>query len=375
MKTKQNLEVIGLKESLLLIHKIPLSSEVRIVTITPRLAQEWIGRNVHNRVPNKRGIERYAEDIKTGRWRLTGESIKFDNRGVLVDGQNRLYAVIKAGIQMESYVCFGLDPDSFINLDTGRSRRLSDVLHLRGEAQANLLASSLLFVDSFTKKYYGELGLSRTSREQAVHLLESEHSAIRDSMPFGTILKGIMIPSVAVALHYLCACINKDKADDFFTGLAKGEAHHTSSPILLVRRKLLKMMEGGLHRLGRYGYMERCALVIKGWNAFIKDEYPERIEWINYGPEAEPFPDLLTPKSSIPEEVTEKICQLYQSRMGIKAIAKEINVARSNVRRTLIRAGIYEGQTRKMAFPNPTNSGHANIEEEVEHINGEPANN
>lgn len=50
------------------------------------------------RPPKERAIQRYAQDMKAGKWLLTHEAIAFDINGHLIDGQNRLWAVVRSGV-------------------------------------------------------------------------------------------------------------------------------------------------------------------------------------------------------------------------------------------------------------------------------------
>jgi hypothetical protein len=40
-----------------------------LVTITPEMAEQWLGKNTKNRPLKKTKIEQYARDIAAGRWR------------------------------------------------------------------------------------------------------------------------------------------------------------------------------------------------------------------------------------------------------------------------------------------------------------------
>lgn len=60
-----------------------------VVTLTPDMARLLLAANHENRVINKRAIQTYVDDIKSGRWALNGESIKVATDGSLNDGQQR----------------------------------------------------------------------------------------------------------------------------------------------------------------------------------------------------------------------------------------------------------------------------------------------
>src|SRR6266540_4297318 len=105
--------------------------DLEIMTITPELAQEWLDRGGTNRKTTRRRIEAMTAAIQRGEWQLTGEAIKLYHEGRVRDGQNRLHAIVEAGIPVRSVVARGVSEDAFDVMDTGRSRNAADVLHPR----------------------------------------------------------------------------------------------------------------------------------------------------------------------------------------------------------------------------------------------------
>lgn len=70
---------------------------VGAVTVTPRMAEEWLKRNVANiRNPKEPSIGEYAEAMRKGQWDFNAAPICFNTEGNLIDGQNRLMACIQA---------------------------------------------------------------------------------------------------------------------------------------------------------------------------------------------------------------------------------------------------------------------------------------
>src|SRR2546430_282208 len=111
--------------------------DLEIVTITPELAQEWLDRGGTNRKVTRRRIEAMTAAIQRGEWQLTGEAIKLDDEGRVRDGQNRLHAIVEAGVPVRSVVARGVSEDAFDVMDTGRSRSAADVLHIHGFPSQN----------------------------------------------------------------------------------------------------------------------------------------------------------------------------------------------------------------------------------------------
>ena len=75
--------------------------EISIERIGPEAAKEMLECNVDNRSPKKSALAKALED---GEWQLNGETIVFSDTGRLIDGQNRLIAVIKTGVPIDTIV-------------------------------------------------------------------------------------------------------------------------------------------------------------------------------------------------------------------------------------------------------------------------------
>lgn len=115
---------------------------VEIVAVTPELAEKWLGANHGNRNQRKNAIAAYARDIRHGSWLFTGESIKFDWNGRMIDGQHRCEAVVSTGVPIRSLVVRGLDPRVQSVLDTNARRTAADALRFAGvDADAKSIAA------------------------------------------------------------------------------------------------------------------------------------------------------------------------------------------------------------------------------------------
>lgn len=111
--------------------------------ISPEMATLWLARNVNNRKVRFNRINTMARDMAMDHWRYTGEAIKFDVAGRLLDGQHRLMAIVKANVTVKMLVIVGLDEDAQSYMDAGARRTAADALNFRNEAQASFLAASV----------------------------------------------------------------------------------------------------------------------------------------------------------------------------------------------------------------------------------------
>lgn len=104
-----------------------------VTTVTPAMAEEWLGKNGGNRNVRDAKVKMLAADMRDGNWLLTGEAIKFDWTGRLIDGQHRLLAIISANASIRILVARGLVPEAQHVLDTGAKRSAADALRMAGE--------------------------------------------------------------------------------------------------------------------------------------------------------------------------------------------------------------------------------------------------
>lgn len=102
--------------------------------------------NRNNRPIRPADRKRYCEEMLSGSWEFTGESISFDTSGDLISGQHRGLAVLDAeaaiasdparyrGVKLEypQVVAYGVKPKAADKTDTGVSRNATDVIYRRG---------------------------------------------------------------------------------------------------------------------------------------------------------------------------------------------------------------------------------------------------
>ena len=106
--------------------------ETRMELVTPAKAEAWLDANRTNRKLREGIAEKYAEDMRHGRWTQCTAPIAFYKDGDLADGQHRLFAVIESGQPQEFVVMRGLSREDGLNIDTGLNRSLVDAGKISG---------------------------------------------------------------------------------------------------------------------------------------------------------------------------------------------------------------------------------------------------
>lgn len=232
------------------------------VWVTPELAKLWLTRNEKNRKIRDALVNALARDMATDHWAFTGEAIKFDRKGKLIDGQHRLKAVIKSAATVKIYVVVGLPTEAQSFMDAGARRSAGDALAFREETNASLLASTIRFAIRFDGK--------RTTKEPISHAeiiaYLSEHPEIRRYVGLTSRhFKKIDIkPSVFAYALWRLFQIDERDAQRFLSDVVEMRSTGLGDPIytLLQRFRTARKNREKLDAVTELGFVFRV------WNAY-----------------------------------------------------------------------------------------------------------
>ncbi len=122
--------------------------QVEIKEVTPALAKKWLEKNLNNRNIRGQKVANLARDIQAGRWAVNGDTIRFSEDGVLLDGQHRLAAVVKAGRSITTAVAYGVPSEARMTMDAGAARTAGDQFALRGVKNASRVSTACRYAMS-----------------------------------------------------------------------------------------------------------------------------------------------------------------------------------------------------------------------------------
>jgi hypothetical protein len=98
--------------------------KVELKTITPEWAAQILAHNnTRNRAMSRAHVEKLANEMRRGAWKINGETIKLSPDGQLIDGQHRLAAAVKTGVSIQTLVVEGVSFDVIATIDTRLKRR------------------------------------------------------------------------------------------------------------------------------------------------------------------------------------------------------------------------------------------------------------
>lgn len=112
--------------------------------ITPDMASEMLKHNTNNRPINWRKVEEYANIMISGAWKLHSQGIVFDEKGVLLTGQKRLWAVVYSGVSVYMRVSRGCPADTVRIMDRGEPQSARDIASRETERKHSPVEASIV---------------------------------------------------------------------------------------------------------------------------------------------------------------------------------------------------------------------------------------
>lgn len=265
-----------------------LAVTVEFSWITPAVASEMLTRNTHNRSLRVAAHNRYVRDMANGDWNFTGAPITFDFNGVLLDGQNRLTAIVESGVTLPCLIVLGLAPEAQDDTDTGIHRKFADVLTLRGESNANALGSIVRRVAEWEKGLRSKT-TKVMSNSELTRVLEA-HPELREYPHVGQRVSrachGIS-PTTASLAKWVLDQIDRDDSEFFFDRLRDGQGLVTGDPIYALRENFRRAEK----QRGQQDQFYMLAILFKAWNAYRQARQVQFITWKPGGSKPEQFPE------------------------------------------------------------------------------------
>lgn len=270
------------------------TTEHRLLTITPALADVMLRYNDANRPLSAATVRKYARQMGEGRWRLTKQPIIFSKSHKLLDGQHRLHACVESGVTIQAWVDFGDDDDNFAFIDIGKPRGASDVFSISGVQNATLVSAATRLIYGYdTGRLTGSksgLSISPTPKELLEFYQTCAH--LEKSLPVARLFADSRLapPSVMMAMHYVCARKNRAQADGFFEQVATGIGFTSNKePAYKLHKRLVDNLTGA----ARLPSLVIAAYTIKAWNAYRSGKPVGLLRWRGEQKPDESFPKAI----------------------------------------------------------------------------------
>lgn len=258
-----------------------------MVIISPQFAADLLSINTDNRPLKNATLNKYVEDMNSGNWKFTGDTIQISKTGKLLNGQHRLMAIVKTGKAQMFNIQSGLEDSSFEVMDIGKNRSGSDALAIKGFENHSTIASMIRFILLYREGRLKSSAMGGAGGDNKKSISEiSEFADKQDkeflqqcaTMSHRLFKKFRMISSPTYAgLLWIFGQKNRQEAFDFFELLVTGEniGQNNFSMIFLLRNRLINMSTGS----STMRTVDKYALIIKAWNFYRAGKEIKSLSW------------------------------------------------------------------------------------------------
>ncbi len=310
---------------------------MRWALVSPELASTVLSRlNTDNRPLNMNRVDHWERVIVSGQWHLTHQGMAIDTTPVLQDGQHRLMAIERAGLEVPVAFFVGMPPENFKAIDEGLLRTAGQLFGKDGEKYTSTLSGLVRLVESFgapNPRAYSRMALTN---ESVYDRFQTDAEEMRAAAAWGySVFKKIgATASACAAMRYLLRRNNGPEnpyVAVYLEGLASGKIGETrimlpeDDPRMAVRflfrrQKDLKMKLPGLDQL---------AYMVKSWNYVVDDmrvkhfrnehltAIPHIRMCLHEGPTASAVPPLLADELRVYLEGQEIAAQIERDEAGL----------------------------------------------------------
>jgi hypothetical protein len=169
----------------------------RIEEIDPTLADLLLKGNVRNRNVSPLLVDSLARDMMAGKWILSHQGIAIDKDFRLLDGQHRLYAIVKSGVTLKVPVTYNADPEAFNVIDlNNRPRSVADIVRLdRGTKYATSVIAAVKTLQALKADSYEHRRWTKSEIDALLDEYSSEcewaSAQIHRMMPSAGVIAGL----------------------------------------------------------------------------------------------------------------------------------------------------------------------------------------
>ncbi len=269
----------------------PLISEAKLqaVILTPEEATRLLELNTLNRPLNEQHVRRIATQIKEGKWRFNGDTIKISDDNKVLDGQHRLWACVESKLAIQTIIVRGVEREAFATIDTLRKPRSgADVLALNGASRHRQYTSAAL--QWLLRWQRGTLEQYRNPAHRIensdIEMAYQENPGIERAIERVLALRGLVSPATIGFFYYILANRSPEIAERMVFTLENPAGISMNDPFFRLRMYLSG------ERAKRRDSLVTIALMFKAANAASQGREVRALVWRNQGANPEEFPKL-----------------------------------------------------------------------------------
>lgn len=212
-------------------------SNAYIVNVTPAMAREWLKQNNFNRAQRPDIVADYVRQIRDGRWRRTHQGIAFSEKGTLLDGQHRLFAIVETGITVPMLVFINEPLENHLAIDGGKRRTPLDVVRLEirsNSIKAKHISTLKAMIAGVHCKNQNHL-----SSQEIVELLRRNFRAVDWAVETLGKAKDVGTPTVLGVIARAYTCLPTERVLEFCSMLVTGQGDHPSINLIRNLREFI----------------------------------------------------------------------------------------------------------------------------------------
>jgi hypothetical protein len=240
----------------------------KVESISPARAKQYMEVNTNNfRQLDRQRVSRYAKDMLSHEWLVTGEPIIFNGDGSLMNGQHRLQACIEAGVAFDTLVVRGISSNSAVNMDRGKPRTVAQWLRHKGLKSYNAMAAMarLCVIYEHGLWHLRAVGAGYYTDTEVVNYAVTHHENMLSAFHLSAKQQLTSRPLVATVLFFGA---NQSAAEEnpvcswFAQGLATGSDLNEDDACFHLRNRLIAQQS-------THSKMDRFTLkmlISKAWN-------------------------------------------------------------------------------------------------------------
>lgn len=243
----------------------------RIMDVDKDMADSFLEKNNTNRVLNQYRVKKYAEQMRSGEWKMNGQSIIIGSDGGLLNGQHRLWAISLFDLNIPLLFCFNVDPNAFDTIDTGTGRSGSDVLTIKGHGPSVAAALAVCIRHDILMKHSGSIsGQTRLQSKitpQAIGRAEEQEPLYLEAVTFVQAAcpkKNLILPCSALSfLAYRFFKLDREFSQEWLRVLISGVGIETENDTRAwIRNAFWREMNSAKKRSLR----GKIGIVIRAWH-------------------------------------------------------------------------------------------------------------
>lgn len=254
------------------------------VFVTKAMAKKFLATNIeYNRNPKPGKQEEYTTDMNEGNWeRDTGETVKVTPEGKMIDGQNRMWALLNTDAHVTGVwmtIAYGVPETNVLVVDSGAPRSFADNLKLH-QVTNRFIAGSLVrrvilweagykMAQNRSAKSY--VRKTRPTRAQMMNRYKKDRAVFDAASARGMDVKKLKLGNSTIAsqAYFLFYAVDPQQTHVFFDQLVSGANLPEVSPVLFLRNRLTKTDDMLDMQLAMY---------ISAWNRWRNDEAVHKLQ-------------------------------------------------------------------------------------------------